>query len=394
MGAGRFLLWDHTGFREYLLRGKIGGLEEVPCGTLVELIGYPKDGEMQVEKYRILHKPASDICFELPGDPFEYAKRYVEYLRHPKVLRALLVYSSMLQILRGFLLKKGFVELPPAIIGQASDPGLRGARRAVVELYGERYELHSSLIMYKQLYASVLGKVFYVARNIRVEPVENASTGRHLVEFTQIDAEIADAELGDMVALGENAIYRSVKKLLSTSAELIPAREVDRLEREIAKPPYPRLLYEEALEELTKLGYEVKPGEELSFDAEVALASHYGTPVWVVGYPTSARGFYNREDPARPGHNLDYNLLLPGIGEVLDGGCREYRKEAVVEKISRCHNEDPARYKWFIDILEKREITPTCGWGIGLERLVKYVLNLEHIVYASPHPRLPGIIGP
>ena len=31
--------------------------------------------------------------------------------------------------------------------------------------------------------------------------------------------------------------------------------------------------------------------------------------------------------------------------------------------------------------------------GLGLERLVSYIHGLEHVAYATPHPRIPGLIG-
>jgi asparaginyl-tRNA synthetase len=66
-----------------------------------------------------------------------------------------------------------------------------GASKVIVSLYRRQYELHSSLIMCKRIYASIFEKIFYSARNIRVEPAKNFYAGRRLVEFTQVDVEEA-----------------------------------------------------------------------------------------------------------------------------------------------------------------------------------------------------------
>jgi Aspartyl/asparaginyl-tRNA synthetases len=372
-------------------------LKSIPCGSLVEIKGYIDNGEICVENIKVLHKPLrGDLaCIDKPPeDPVEYVQKYYLYVRHPAISRNILIYSYTLEYMRRILQRNGFIELPTVIIGVASDPGLRGASKLSVELYGKVFELQSSMIMYKQLYASIYNRIFYAARNIRLEPVENAYSGRHLLEFTQLDIECADHCKDDVIKLAEKVLYSTIKKLILEHGDLLTDKDIERLEREIVKPPYPKLSYSEALDEVKSLGFDIKPGQELSFNAEVALVNKYGTPVWIEGFPTECRGFYYIEDPKKPGFNIDYNLLLPGLGEVLDGGCREYRYSKILDRIIKRHREDPSKYKWFLELTEAGLIRPTCGWGIGVERLVKYISNAKHIVFATPHPRIPGVIGP
>lgn len=394
------LLWDSHGFFEVKLECvNANTLKNLKCGSLVLIKGLLTGvNEICVEELQVLHAPLEEelLCKEgFPSDPVEYTKKYPEYVKHPRVLRSIHVYSSLLNYTRLFLLKQGFIELPPPIIGYSSDPGLRGARKVQIEMYNGLFELQSSLIMYKQLYASVLDRIFYVARNIRIEPAENALTGRHLVEFTQVDVEMADVSSNVAMSLAEKTVYSTVRRALNELLELLEYSEIRRLEREITKPPYPRLTYDEAVNELLKMGVQIKHGEELPFEAEALIANKYATPVWIERFPVKARGFYYLEDPDHPGYNIDYNLLFPGgHGEVLDGGCREYRYEKLSRKIKEVHKEPLEKYFWFLELAEKGLIRPTCGWGLGMERFVKYILNLEHIAYATPHPRLPGVIGP
>lgn len=394
------ILWDQYGFFTVRLECVDSeDLKRVKCGSLVEIEGrFTGDEELCVERFTVLHSPQEDdvVCTEnLPQDPAEYTKRYYVYVKHPRILRAIHVHSYILNYIREFLVESGFLELPFPVIGHASDPGLRGARKVQVEMYDSMFELQSSLIMYKQLYASVLGRIYYVARNVRLEPPENAYTGRHLVEFTQIDVEASEVTNKDMTSLAEDVVYNTVKRLLDEQSVLFENYELNRLENEIAKPPYPRLTYDEAIDELARMGVHVKHGEELPFRAESMLAAKYATPIWIEKFPVTARGFYYLEDPDYPGYNVDYNLILPsGHGEVLDGGCREYRYEPLLRKITAIHREPVEKYSWLLELAKRGHIRPTCGWGLGLERFVKYVLNLDHIAYATPHPRIPGVIGP
>jgi len=390
---------DYSGWKKVKVTGeKSHALLSLPCETTVEVNGVlTESGELLVEDFRVLHEPLKPekICVDkVPDDPLEYVERYHLYVRHPSMLRVIKTYSAVVGIMRRILDSHGFTELPTPIIGHTSDPGLRGARKATIEAYGRQYEVQSSVIMYKQLYASLLGRIYYVARNLRIEPPENAYTGRHLAEFTQIDVEASLSSAEDLMHLAEEVVYGTIRSLIEDYSSLLSSERIEFLEKTITKPPYPRIPYDEAVDILKQKGFIVEYGKELSFDAEATLGELYGTPVWITGFPTTSRGFYYIPDPDRPGYNVDYNLILPShVGEVLDGGCREYRYEKLVERI-RLHGEPLEKYKWFLELAEAGAIQPSCGWGLGVERLVRYIHGLKHIAYASPHPRLPGVIGP
>ena len=309
------ILWDTTGSIKVNLSCKAYDLTSLPCGSLVVLEGYLNEQYVCVESIKVVHKPRREelACIDkVLRDPLEYALKYHIFARSPEITRTVKTYSFIVKYMRSFLDEAGFLELPTVIIGHTSDPGLRGALKVSVTLYGGSFELQSSLIMYKQLYASIFDRIYYVARNIRLEPEENALTGRHLVEFTQVDVECADSSNEDLMKLGEKVLYSAIRRLMNEHQELLDSKHIERLEREIVKPPYPRLTYEEAVKEAWALGIDVKYGQELSFEAESAIPRKYGTPVWVEGFPSESRGFYLIEDPEKPGYNVDYNLLLPG----------------------------------------------------------------------------------
>jgi asparaginyl-tRNA synthetase len=369
----RITLWDTTTKLtlpvKYATLSIYELLRGLPCGSLVEITGYWDNYGFYIEKVEVLHRPVLEdlACIdELPRDPVEFTRRYYLYVRNSSYAKVVKTYSLVLQFIRSLLVKNEYLELPTVIIGHTSDPGLRGASKAVIELYGGLYEVQSSVIMYKQLYASVFGRIFYTARNLRIEPPENVKTGRHLVEFTQVDIESAEDREEDLIRLAEIIIYKTIKYILSKHSNLLDNSRISTLDRQVTKPPYPRLTYEEAIQEARRIGYNVKFGEELSFEAEKALAQKYETPIWILHFPTRARGFYYIEDHKRSGFNVDYNLLLPGgYGEVLDGGCREYRYEKLLDKIKQ-HGEDSSKYSWFLELTRAGLIRPTCGWAVSV----------------------------
>ena len=219
---------------------------------------------------------------------------YVLYREDPKYVRVFRVQATALKAIREYLDARGFVELLPPILGPATDPGIRGAGQATVDFYGHRYKLMSSAILYKQMMAHVLGGIYFVSPNVRLERPEAALTGRHLAEFFQVDVEVRGASYHDAMRIAEGLLSYVVGRVLEENW-----RELEALGRELEhyRPPYPKITYEQALRRLEELGYRVRWGEEIPWEAEVALSASFDTPFFVTDYPKAARGFYDREDP-------------------------------------------------------------------------------------------------
>ena len=333
-----------------------------------------------------------DYLEAIEWDPVKYAKYAVWGVRHPRFWKTILLQHYLLKYMREHLYSRGFVELLPPIISLASDPGLRGAKKLKTIYYGVEYDLTSSVIMYKQLSVAVFQKIFYVARNIREEPVENIRSGRHLSEFTQLDIECGLASVEGVIRVAEELLGEVTRILADKHGDLI--QEIGlRREPVVLKPPFPRLTYDEALEIVRRLGYNIEWGRELSFEAEKALAEYYDSPVWIMYYPVVSRGFYYLPREDDPRYNQDFNLILPeGYGEVIDGGAREYRYEQLVERINKL-DEPMEKYKWFLELVKRGAVPPSSGWGLGVERLTRYLAGHRHIAYATMYPKIPGLTG-
>lgn len=312
---------------------------------------------------------------------------YILYSQDPRYARVFRVQATILRAIREYLDARGFVELLPPIIGPATDPGVRGAGQAVVDFYGRRYKLMSSAILYKQMMAHALDKIYFVSPNVRLEKPEAALTGRHLAEFFQVDVEVRGASYQDAMEVAEGLLSYVVGRVVEENW-----RDLEALGRSLEpfRPPLPRVTYEGALKLLSELGYKVRFGEEIPWEAEVALSASFEKPFFVTEYPKTARGFYDREDPARPGFLRDFDLIYPeGFGEAASGAEREYEHGRVLKRLLES-GEDPSEYSWYLDMLESG-ISPSAGFGIGVERLTRYVCGLPAVWEARPYPKLPGI---
>lgn len=304
--------------------------------------------------------------------------------------RILRIQAALGIAIREYLNGQGFTELLPPIIGPASDPGIRGAKQAVIDFYGRPYKVMSSAILYKQMMAAALGRVYFFSPNIRLEPLETASTRRHLVEFVQVDVEEAGIGYADAM--------RRAEDLLTYVHDRVKAQQGDELSalgRSLngAHAPFRRLRYEEALQILAEHGRPIPHGIELPWEDEEYLSSLFQEPFFVYDYPRASRGFYDREDPERPGILRDFDLLYPeGYGEAVSGAERQFEYDKVVQRL-RDTGEDPSNYGWYLDML-KEGIPQSSGFGIGIERLTRYVCGLGAIWEARPYPKVAGVYSP
>lgn len=316
-------------------------------------------------------------------------RRYVT-IKDPKMVCILKVQDEIVSSIRNFLRKEGFIEILAPIIGPVTDPGIRGAKQVSIDYYGAEYKLMSSMILYKQMAITSYPKIFAFSPNIRMEPLETIKTKRHLTEFRQVDVEEAYATYEHMMSLTERMlchIIRDVKKKCKNELKQLGRK------LEVPKIPFRRYTYHEAVEILQCRGFNFKVGNEIPWDAEETLSAMHKDPFWITDYPTSARGFYYLEHPDKPGLLKDFDLLYPeGYGEAISGGEREYTYQKVMERI-KLGNEDPATYDWYLQML-KNGVPPSAGFGIGVERLTRYICGVENIWEAVPFPKVAGIVSP
>ena len=311
-------------------------------------------------------------------------------IRHPNMKLVLNIQDQILTSLRNFLRKDGFIEILAPIIGPATDPGIRGAKQASIQYYGVPFKIMSSMILYKQMMASSFEKIFALSPNIRLEPLESVKTARHLAEFRQIDLEMVYASYDDAMNLAEGLLMSVVGDVRENRSE-----ELKGLGRELNEVhgPFRRLTHKQAVELLRSNGYMVSYVEEIPWDSEAALSAMHDEPFFVYDYPLVSRGFYDREDPVRPGILRDFDMLYPeGFGEAISGGEREHTYKGVLKRM-KLTSVDPEEYSWYLQML-KEGVPPSAGFGIGVERLTRWICGLKTIWEAVPFPKVPGITSP
>ncbi|WIX92958.1 asparagine synthetase A [Amycolatopsis sp. DG1A-15b] len=316
-----------------------------------------------------------------------------QHLRSPVTQRALRVQDQVLVAARAFLRQEGCIELPAPVVGPVTDPGVRGAKQLDVSLYGHRYKLMTSAILYKQASLTATSRLFCVAANLRAEPPETADTARHLVEFNQIDVELAHATRSDTQELLERLVTHVVKHVTEACTEDLTALGRDPTSLvSLLHEPFETLTHREAVTRLRELQHTQDLHAEISWSGEALLSQKAAGPFFITHYPRGSRGFYDRQDPDERDLLRNFDLLAPGgFGELASGGEREHDYTRVVTRM-RETGENPAKYGWYLDVL-RDGIPPSSGFGLGLERLTRFITGLDYLWQTTAYPKVPGQLG-
>jgi len=317
-----------------------------------------------------------------------------EHLSSPTTRTVLRIQHRMLTAAREHLSAQGFVEMLPPIIGPVTDPGARGAKQIDIDYYGHRYKLMTSAILYKQASLLAFDRIFYVAPNVRLEPLETSSTGRHLAEFHQIDVEVAGASRDDILQVVEDLVRGVVRRVVDEMPD-----ELESLGRdtgaftELLARPFERRTHAAAVQDLHDIGHDQSPDAEIDWQAEVKLSRKVSHPFFVTDYPKGSRGFYDRESRTVPGQLCNFDLIAPeGYGELCSGSEREHEYGQIVARM-RETGENPAKYGWYLQLV-RDGIPASAGFGLGLERLTRYITGLGAVWQANAYPKVPGVKSP
>jgi asparaginyl-tRNA synthetase len=282
----------------------------------------------------------------------------------------------------GYLTEKftrfGFEWTLPVIFSKSTDPlwpdpGASIEKRIEVEVYGETVRTTLSMIIHKLVACSLLHpKLFILSPNVRIEKRERRSTGWHIYEFTQLDFEARSASSKDIMQLCEAVLQDLVEDLNANHSQMLDFLRNGKLRI----PTTPFEVFER--EELV-----AKYGEEW----ESRLPSEIHDPVWVTDIP---REFYDYQDLQTQKWD-NYDLYLPGYGEVLSGARREWEYEKILTKMQR-DGVAKENFALLLRLASEGRLRPSAGAGIGVERLVSWIVGARHIGEVQPFPKIPGTV--
>ncbi|KAI0201268.1 aspartyl-tRNA synthetase [Astrocystis sublimbata] len=313
------------------------------------------------------------------------------------------------RLFRTYLEERRFKEFePPCLIGAASEGG---ANVFQLKYFGQEAYLAQSPQFYKQFeIAGGRERVFSISPVFRAE---NSNTPRHMTEFTGLDLEMEITKsYTEILSVLEGVllnIFRGVQERCAEEIEI--ARAVYPSEPILLPEPGKevRLTFAEAQKLLREEGPEefrnVRDDEDMSTPQEKALGAvvreKYKTDFYVIDkFPETARPFYAKLDDSGEtvGDNVRvtnaFDFFLRGQ-EILSGGQRVHDPEELETRI-RAKGVDPesAGIKEYLTVFRQVGVPPHGGGGIGLDRVVAWLLALPSVHLAASYPRTPKRLLP
>ena len=351
----------------------------VVSGTVKRDERAPGGFEIAVENLKVVGLAETFPITEYQSEEFLRDVRHL-WLRSRRMTLIMRVRSELLWYIHEFFRKREFVEVsPPMFISSACEGGatLFGLKYFDKDLY-----LTQSAQLYLEALIYSLEKVYCVAPSFRAE---KSRTVRHLTEYWHVEAEQAFVGMEEMMKLEEDLVTYVCHKVGENCRKELDALNADANKLLEVKTPFPRITYREAIERLKEKGFKIEWGEDLGYDEEKALAAEFGKPFFIHTYPRRIKAFYCKLHPENPELVLSADLLVPRVGEITTGGAREDDKNKLVERLEEfgLRKED---YQWYID-LRRYGTVPHAGFGLGVERLLMWMLDLENVMEAIPFPR-------
>lgn len=282
---------------------------------------------------------------------------------------------------------------------EAGNKGMSADKASnLVDYNKDFFGKHASLTVSGQLeaetWATALSRVYTFGPTFRAE---NSNTPRHLAEFWMIEPEVAFCDLDGDMDLAEDFVKYLLNWALTKCAEDMKFFD-SRIQKglietlsSVVNSEFVRVSYTDAIAELEKNNdkFEFKAfwGCDLQTEHERYLTEQvYKKPVMVFDYPKDIKAFYMKlNDDGKTVRAVD--VLVPGIGELIGGSQREEDYDKLVARLEEMGlaKED---YWWYLD-LRKYGSVPHSGFGLGFERLLRYVTGMGNLRDVIPFPRAP-----
>ena len=347
----------------------------------------PGGKEIEVSELMVINSGEQFPITEYQSPEFLLDVRHL-WLRSERMKYIMQMRAHMFHYLREFLDRRGFFEITPPIITIAG--GETGANLFEVNYFDTKAYLTESSQLYAEAMIYALEKVYSFAPSFRAE---KSRTTKHLAEYWHLEPEMAYFDNAKNMKLQESLVSYVANKMAKEDEEVLAKLDVNVEDLKRVKPPFKRVSYEEALDILNQKGAKKQWGDDLGVEDERLLTSEEEKPIFVYNWPKEIKAFYMPINPKDPRTVLCSDMQAPkGNGEIIGGSERIWKLDELVERMKEMKlNLD--NYSWYID-LRRYGSVPHAGFGLGTERLLKWLLNLEHVRDAIPFPRVINRVKP
>jgi asparaginyl-tRNA synthetase len=345
----------------------------------------PGGYEIRAKKFELIGKADKFPITEHQSEEFLLDKRHL-WIRSRELTNVMKIKAGLLKYVREWFAQNNFYEVtPPTITPNACEGGTTLFK---FNYFDKKAYLSQSAQLYLEALIYSLEKVWSLTPSFRAE---KSKTRRHLAEYWHLEAEEAWVGNEENMKIQEELISYICQSLAKNNREELSffKREPETLKN--IEPPFERIKYENAVGILKNKDFDFNYGMDFGAKEEQSLCSDIEKPVFITNFPKTVKPFYMKEADEKT--YLCADMLAPeGYGEIIGGSERETDYNKLVERMKE-QNMDIKDYEWYLD-LRKYGSVQHSGFGLGVERILRWVCKLEHIRDAVPFPRTINRVYP
>ncbi|KAM0484506.1 hypothetical protein ACHAPX_001932 [Trichoderma viride] len=375
-------------------------VQKLPVESLLQINGVLKAPPEPVRSATVSHaevdihglwlvNPAQNAPFSVYRPPEALRSRMssrILDLRHPANQALFRIRSQVSHQFRDTLEGFGFVEINTPKLQPAATES--GASVFKVNYFGRKAFLAQSPQLAKQMsVAADFGRVYEIGPVFRAE---NSNTHRHLTEYTGLDLEMAiEHDYHEVIQVLDDFLKNVFKAVYAMpEVEVLkqrwPSTEFKYLDETLV------LDFRDGLQMLRDDGREA-PEEDLSTADEIRLGElvreKFNTDYYVLDrFPTNARPFYTHKDPEDPRWTRSFDIFIRGQ-EICSGGQRIHDAAELRANMSAAGIAEDGMEEYLAGF--DLGAPPHAGAGLGLERIVTWMLELGDVRNASLFYRDP-----
>lgn len=324
------------------------------------------------------------------------------YFRDVDFARKMRIWDLLLQAFRLHYREREAVEItPPSFTGVECEGG---ATLFKLEHPGKSSQTPMTAFLTQssqfalEMMLPGVGDCYCIAPSFRAE---HSHTRRHLTEFTHIECEWGGIlKFEDHLEKLRDLMQSVVSKFLQLAeAELKECGKFERVS-ELCEMTKDILVLEhkDAISELHRLGITRDDGtpfgerDDIPEKQERELIDKIGKIVFLTKFPREFKSFYMALDPEDPSRVLGCDVEVPGVGEIIGSGVREADAKMLEDRLLESGLK-PEDYSEYLD-LRKCGFARTSGMGLGMGRMLCWLLDESSIRLVTAFPRYPGYLRP
>ncbi|MEM3364748.1 MAG: amino acid--tRNA ligase-related protein [Candidatus Micrarchaeia archaeon] len=304
--------------------------------------------------------------------------------------------SAMLHGARQYFARKGYHEVSVPHITRATGACENIDTLFEVDYFGEKTYLSQTGQLYLESLIPQLKKTYTIGPSFRAEPEVDE---RHLTEFTLVEIEL-ETDFEGLLREIEATVSSMFSNVLYSARESIIKVGGNPNELERAIDNFQRISYDDAITMLEK-PFGLKWGDDLKSAHEQYIVKQYDNlPTFITHFPKAIKFFNMRENAARPELVNSADLIVPLGGECVGAAEREYTYENVYRRLrespmlKRLESKGGSikAFDWYLEHLKVYGNVPHAGCGIGLSRVIQYVVGSTDIKHGTTFPMNRAIV--